>query len=62
MHRGTWACRTEAFPEIILWSDTDLTRADGIIVCKEVTTAELIRFGWRAVNALRILLRVPWEI
>jgi hypothetical protein len=34
----------------------DLTRSDGVIQCRHVTTAEAISFGWRVARAIRIVL------
>lgn len=34
----------------------DLTREDGVIQCRHVTTAELVQEGWRIARAVKILL------
>ena len=36
----------------------DLTRPDGAIQCTYMTPEELVRFGWRALRALRIVLEL----
>jgi len=49
-------CIAEGFPALPFFVDEDLTRSDGVIRCRQVTTAELIQIGWRAARALKILI------
>jgi hypothetical protein len=39
--------------------DTDLTRADGIIQCREVTQADVLKLGWKLMRLTKYLGRVP---
>lgn len=52
-------CVTEGFPSLPFFVDTDLTRPDGIVRCREVTTTELVQIGWRMARVLKLLTRVP---
>lgn len=52
-------CTTQGFPALPFVVDTDLTRSDGIISCRQITTEELVQLGWRAIRALSILSRLP---
>jgi hypothetical protein len=52
-------CIAEGFPGVPFFVDEDLTRADGVIQCRQMTTAEMLQYGWRAVRALRLLLELP---
>jgi hypothetical protein len=36
--------------------DEDLTRSDGVIRCRALTTSEAIKVGWRAWRVLRLLV------
>jgi hypothetical protein len=55
-------CIAQGFPALPFLVNEDLTRSDGAIVCQHMTTAEALRFGWRAVKALKIVLEVPWAV
>ena len=37
----------------------DLTRADGIIQCRKLTTTEALTAGWRIVRLIRLWLEFP---
>jgi hypothetical protein len=50
----------QGFPTSVFLVDKDLTREDGVISCREITTAEMIQLGWRVARAIRILRGVPW--
>jgi hypothetical protein len=39
--------------------DEDLTRADGVIVCREITEAEMLQMGWRVVKLIKLLRLLP---
>jgi hypothetical protein len=52
-------CISQGFPSLPFFVDEDLTRADGVIRCQEVSTADILKFGWRAVRALKIVLELP---
>jgi hypothetical protein len=39
--------------------DTDLTRPDGIIQCREITLAELLQLSWKLARVLRYLRDIP---
>jgi hypothetical protein len=54
-------CIAEGFPGLPFFVNEDLTRADGVIQCRQMSTAEAIRYGWRMVRALRYLLELPIE-
>lgn len=56
---ATWVCISQGFPGLPFFVDEDLTRADGVIVCRQITELELVQIGWRAVRALSILSRLP---
>lgn len=56
MPGGTWLCVTEGFPGLPFFVNEDLTRSDGVVQCHQVTPTEAVRYGWRVLKALRILL------
>ena len=60
MRRGNWICVSQGFPAVPFLVDTDLTRADGLISCRELTTTEMIRAGYRAIRLLRLLTELPF--
>jgi len=49
-------CIAEGFPALPFFVDRDLTRRDGIIRCRPLTTAEAVRVGWRAWRVLKLLV------
>lgn len=49
-------CIAEGFPSAPFFVDKDLTRSDGIIQCRALTTAEAVRAGWRAWRLLKLLV------
>jgi hypothetical protein len=49
-------CIAEGFPSTPFFVDRDLSRSDGIIQCRRMTTAEAIQFGWRVARAIKILI------
>lgn len=51
-----WLCIAEGFPGVPFLVNEDLTREDGAIVCRSISTEEAISFGWRVVRAIRIVL------
>lgn len=55
-------CTTQGFPAIPFVVDTDLSREDGLISCKQIDNVQLLQLGWRAVRALKIVLELPWEL
>jgi hypothetical protein len=52
-------CVAEGFPPVPFLVDTDLTRADGIIQCREVTQADVLKLGWKLMRLTKYLGRVP---
>lgn len=60
MHRGTFICVTPQSPGVPFLVDTDLTRADGLITCRELTTREMLSAGARAIRLLRLLVELPF--
>jgi hypothetical protein len=43
----------------VFFVDTDLTRSDGIIRCREITVADELRMTWRFARALKWILEHP---
>jgi hypothetical protein len=54
-------CIAEGFPALPFFVNEDLTRSDGVIQCRQLTTAEAIQYGWRAVRAIRLLVELLFE-
>jgi len=44
-------------PGLPFFVDRDLTRPDGVIQCREVTTVEMLQLGWRLAKAVQIVTR-----
>lgn len=57
-----WVCVAQGFPSLPFVVDEDLTRDDGVIVCKKLDALETAKLGWRVIRALRILLNFPWPV
>lgn len=55
-------CISEGFPALPFFVNEDLTREDGVIMCRAITSEELLKMGWRAVRLLKILSRLPLEV
>lgn len=52
-------CVAQGFPTSVFLVDEDLTRSDGVIVCRQITELELAQLAWRVVRAISILRRLP---
>lgn len=55
-------CISQGFPSLPFVVNEDLTREDGVIVCKQLDAVDVVKLGWRVVRALRILLSFPWPV
>jgi len=53
---------SEGFPTEFFFVDRDLTREDGIISCKQVSTEAMLKAGWRFARALKIVLEGVGEL
>jgi hypothetical protein len=51
-------CVAEGFPSLPFFVNRDLTRPDGIIRCREITTPELLKLSWKALRLLKYI-RIP---
>jgi hypothetical protein len=52
---------SQGFPAVPFFVDEDLTRADGVISCRPVTSEEIAKFSWKALRLLRLLTKLPIE-
>lgn len=52
-------CIAEGFPALPWLVDSDLSRPDGAIHCRQLTVEELVQLGWRVGRAIKILTRLP---
>jgi len=60
--KGNFICIAEGFPATPFFVDRNLERPDGIIQCREISTAELAGKSWSVLRALSQLLRgIPIE-
>jgi hypothetical protein len=48
-------CISQGFPALPFVVDEDLTREDGVIVCRHLGAEEVIQLGWRVARAIRII-------
>lgn len=53
---------SEGFPTEVFFTNLDLTRDDGVIQCRRVSTEEMLKFGWRVTKAVRIYLEFLAEL
>lgn len=37
----------------------DLTRADGVVRCREITTEEVLTLSWKLLRVFKYLRRIP---
>lgn len=54
-------CIAQGFPSIPFFVDEDLTRSDGVIVCRSITAADTVRLSWKLLRVLKLLTRIPIE-
>jgi len=52
---GNFVCIAEGFPSIPFFVNTDLSRSDGIIQCREISTEEVLRLSWKLLRAIKII-------
>jgi hypothetical protein len=50
---------TQGFPLVPFFVDEDLTRADGVVSCREITTEEVLRLAWKELRILKYLRYMP---
>ena len=62
MPGGVWACVTQGFPSVPFFTDVDVSSSDGVVRCKQISEADLLKFGWRALRALKILVDLPLDL
>lgn len=54
-------CIANGFPTVPFLADEDLTRSDGVIVCRRLSVEEVLRWGWRLSRAVKFILEHPIE-
>lgn len=52
-------CVSEGFPALPFFIDRDITRDDGLIQCRELSTAEFLLIGKKLISVARILAKRP---
>jgi len=54
-------CIAQGFPSVPFVVDEDLSRPDGVVRCRELSTSEMLTLGYRAARIIRALLSLPLE-